>query len=321
MPRRLVDVLISERMVMTIILVNTIAMTAAGFYDEGTAERRIFDAIDYGCVIYFIIEVALKIRRLGWRAYRQDGWNRFDFIITLLCVPVLAEPFAHQSHLPLWIPVFRAGRLFRLFRVLRFIPDAAGLASGIIRSLKASVGVFLGLALVNLLFALTANFIFGDVVPEHFGDPAKSLYTIFQIFTLEGWNEYPTLIAARAGPEMALGAKVFFTLAVLIGGLLGLSLANAVFLDEMTLDNNRVVEEKVDRLALEIEALRHLLIERAHEDEGATAPETAAPETAAPETVAKAATPENQHTEQSIGLGATLTDGESTSRSDLGAIS
>lgn len=268
MSRRLVDLLISERMVMTIILVNTIAMTAAGFYDQGTPERRIFDAIDYACVIYFIIEVALKVRRVGWSAYRKDGWNRFDFIITLLCVPVLLEPFTHQSHLPLWIPVFRAGRLFRLFRVLRFIPDAAGLASGIIRSLKASVGVFLGLALVNLLFALTANFIFGDVVPEHFGDPAKSLYTIFQIFTLEGWNEYPTLIAARAGPDMALGAKIFFTLAVLVGGLLGLSLANAVFLDEMTLDNTRVVEEKVDRLALEIEALRDLLLERATAEGG-----------------------------------------------------
>ncbi|MEO1367977.1 MAG: ion transporter, partial [Acidobacteriota bacterium] len=149
--------------------------------------------------------------------------------------------------------------LFRLFRLLRFIPDADGLARGIGRSLKASVGVFLALALINLIFALAANMIFGDVVPEHFGDPLRSLYSIFQIFTLEGWNEYPTVIAERAGDGWALGARIFFVAAVLIGGVLGISLANAVFIDEMTLDNTRVLEEKVETLGEEVRQLRLLL--------------------------------------------------------------
>lgn len=251
---------------MGVILVNTFAMTVGGFFAESTAEYRFFHWIDYVCVLYYVLEVVLKVRRDGWSGYRESRWNRFDFVVTVLCLPALLEPWVDAVHVVAWLPVFRAGRLFRLLRLLRFIPDSAGLARGIKRALEASVGVFLALALVNLIFALSASFIFGEVDPEHFGDPARSLYTIFQIFTLEGWNEYPLRIEQRLkeqnmNPMWAHGARIFFATAVLVGGVLGFSLANAVFIDEMTLDNNRHLEVKVDELAAEIRQLRALLAE------------------------------------------------------------
>lgn len=43
---------------------------------------------------------------------------------------------------------------------------------------------------------------------------------------------------------------------VLIGGILGLSLANAVFVDEMTADNTKKAEEMIMELKEEIEKLR-----------------------------------------------------------------
>ena len=53
-------------------------------------------------------------------------------------------------------------------------------------------------------------------------------------------------------------AKVstYFIGSVLVMGIIGLSLANAIFIDEMTADNTDAVEEKVDRLHEEIRALR-----------------------------------------------------------------
>jgi voltage-gated sodium channel len=44
--------------------------------------------------------------------------------------------------------------------------------------------------------------------------------------------------------------------AVLIGGILGLSLANAVFVDEMMMDNTEILERKVDTLTEEVRRLR-----------------------------------------------------------------
>ena len=54
---------------------------------------------------------------------------------------------------------------------------------------------------------------------------------------------------------MATFARVYFVLAVSIGGLLGISLANAVFVDEMTLDNNDELEAKIDKLVAQVASL------------------------------------------------------------------
>lgn len=249
---------------MSVILLNTLVMTLGGFYPAGSREYFIVHAIDYLCVLYYIGEAAWKIHRLSWKGYRSFGWNRFDFLVTLLCLPVLLEPFTSGVHYLTWLPVFRAGRLFRLLRLLRFIPDSLGLAQGIVRALKASVGVFLALALVNLIFALSAHFIFGTIAPERFGDPAKAVYSIFQIFTLEGWNDFPELIEQKV-VDGGLNSgwihitRLFFGAAVLVGGILGFSMANAVFIDEMTLDNNRVLEQKVDVLTQEVRDLHRIL--------------------------------------------------------------
>ena len=266
--------MISERWVMSVILLNTAFMTLGGFYPLGSREHRIVDIVDYVCVIFFIVEAAWKIYRLGWKGYRESGWNRFDFIVTVLCLPALLAPFTNGSHYFTWLPVFRAGRLFRLFRLLRFIPDAVGLAKGIVRALKASVGVLLALGLINLIFALSAHFIFGEISPERFGDPAKAVYSIFQIFTLEGWNEFPEVIEGKIDEDnlhfMWLHiTRLFFMGAVLVGGILGFSIANAVFIDEMTLDNNQLLEQKVDALTQEVRELRSFLVAtRADRDTG-----------------------------------------------------
>ena len=49
---------------------------------------------------------------------------------------------------------------------------------------------------------------------------------------------------------------------VLIGGIFGMSLANAVFVDEMTMDNNQTLEAKIDKLQEEIAELKQLLEKR-----------------------------------------------------------
>ena len=51
-------------------------------------------------------------------------------------------------------------------------------------------------------------------------------------------------------------------IAVVIGGILGLSLANAVFVGEMMMDNTQLLEDKVDRLTDEVRALREELVGR-----------------------------------------------------------
>lgn len=248
--------LVTERIVTTSILLSTIAMIATGFTTPGSHAYYAWLGLDVACVTYFVVEAVLKMRIHGWDGYWSDPWNRFDLVIVAMSLPVLAAPFTDDTAAFVGVPVVRMARLFRLFRLLRFIPERARLGAGIVRALRASVGVFLAIALVNFIFAMGAYELFAHKAPALFGDPARASYSMFRIFTIEGWHEIPEAIAAATSPGWALFARVYFGVAVLLGGILGLSLGNAVFVDQMIADNNDVVEHDVEALTREIQGLR-----------------------------------------------------------------
>ena len=251
-----------------VILLNTVALLRVARLPAGSTGYEIWQAIDVAAVAYFVLEAVLKLRRDGVHGYFASGWNRFDFVVVVLAAPSLLAPWLDLEQLG-WVVVLRLGRLFRLFRLLRFIPDHEHLLDGVRRALKASVGVFLALLLANLILAIGGTLLFAELAPEYFGDPVLSLYTIFKVFTVEGWHEIPDLMAERAEhPGWAVGARLYFVVAVLVGGILGLSLANAVFVDEMMLDNTDELEERVAELTDEVRSLRRLIEDGAGAGEG-----------------------------------------------------
>lgn len=252
----------------SVVLVDALALTAMSFTDaehvglHHLAEPveamvyRIAALIDLFCVVYFVAETSLKIGSFGWRRYWARGWNRFDFCVVMASIPVIVAPLMSIDELGV-LMALRLGRLFRLFRLMHFIPNRAHLWLGVKRALKASVGIFLALLIINLVFSLGATQLFGRIAPEHFGNPALSTYSLFRVFTVEGWYEIPDAIAGRA-PHAAIGilARIYFMGAVLVGGIFGVALANAVFVDEMTVDNNDDLKRKIDTLVGEVRALR-----------------------------------------------------------------
>ncbi len=252
---RLARWLVSEPLVVGSIVLGTVAMFALGFTQPGTSAHTYWLALDVLVVGYFVAEQLLKIRVNGRTTYWATRWNRFDLIVTILSLPVLAAPFAETDAF-VGVPVLRLARLFRLFRLLRFVPDHAHLARGVKRAVRASVGVFLGIAIINFIFAMGAQILFGHAAPELFGDPARACYSMFRIFTIEGWHEIPDAIARHTSEAWAVVARVYFGVAVLVGGILGLSLGNAVFVDQMTADNNDEVERDVLEMTREVRLLR-----------------------------------------------------------------
>jgi len=107
---------------------------------------------------------------------------------------MLLSPWIDVQDLSM-ILVLRSGRLLRSFRLLRFVPDADRLWSGARRGLKASLGVLLALGLYNFALGLCACYFFGELSEEHFGNPLISVYSIFKVFTVEGWYDIPDTIA------------------------------------------------------------------------------------------------------------------------------
>ena len=247
--------LVDERLVVGVILLNAAALFL-GDYGPRTAPDSFWFAVDYACVVYFVIETGIKLWLADVRGYFKTNWNRFDFVIVLVSCPVLVAPFL-DLYLLSSLTSLRLLRLFRLFRLFRFIPGRDQMAEGIKRSLKASIGVMLGVMLVNVILALGAVVLFGqDPNDPYFGTPWRAVYSMFQVFTVEGWYEIPEHIAANSTATWGAFARIYFVLAVFGGGILGLSLVNAVFVDQMTADNNDPLQIRVERMTEELSELR-----------------------------------------------------------------
>ena len=76
----------------------------------------------------------------------------------------------------------------------------------------------------------------GQPLPDSL-EASKSLNTIFSVFTVENWAAAPA--ASLLGqPWLYYGVNSFVILVLVIGGFISLSLANAIFVDEMASDNN-----------------------------------------------------------------------------------
>ncbi|MFQ5631126.1 MAG: ion transporter [bacterium] len=250
--------IIRERTVVSVIILYAISLFIDGFpaaHEFSIMHKHFLYWIEYICTIYFVIEAALKILASGFHGYWRVAWNKFDFIIVLVSLPSLLEPIDAISGFQM-VLVLRLARLFRLFKLLRFIPHGPKIWSGVKRALQASVGVFLALMMLNLLLAMGATILFGHEAPQYFGNPMLSIYTLFKIFTVEGWHEIPDALTKETGSSLwAFAVRGYFVICVLVGGILGLSLANAVFVDEMTADNTVKVENMVERLENDIKQL------------------------------------------------------------------
>ncbi|PPK88267.1 voltage-gated sodium channel [Neolewinella xylanilytica] len=245
---------LNERAILLAVILNSLVIFALYFPSQRDDPWLL--GLDYFFILFFLMEVVVKLAVLKPRPYFSNPWNRFDFFIIVGSLPVLFLAFFDVPDTTILI-LLRLFRLVRLVRFLRFIPNVEQVMQGLGRALKSSVLVLAALFFLNLLLAMVTCHFYADTAPRYFGDPLVSFYSIFQMFTLEGWNEIPDAITPNSASPWRVGmTRLYFGSVVLLGGIFGIGLANAIFVDEMTMDNNRELERKVDALTEEIRALR-----------------------------------------------------------------
>lgn len=253
---RFVKFLISEPTVMFVISLNGLALFFDAFPALHSATKGFLGGLDYCCIVFFLVETCLKIAVNDYDEYWDSNWNRFDFFVVLFSLPALLAPIFYVKMFAA-VPVLRLSRLFRFFKLMRFIPEGPRIWMGVQRALKASVAIFLALLLLIVILGMGAQMIFGEIVPEYFGNPLISCYNMFRLFTLENWSNIPDAIAANSRSVVwEVFGRVYVMLAVFVGGILGLSIANAIFVDEMTADNTDRVESMVEVLRAELNSFR-----------------------------------------------------------------
>lgn len=251
-PRQL---FLSENFITTMVVVNVVVLFAAGFGEGAT----LFSYVDDLFTVLFIVEALVKIHEWGWRGYWARRWNRIDLLLLLLSLPSLvlvAASSAIGSNVVLSLRIFR---LFKMFRLLEFVPHVDQLLTGVKLACKASFIVTIAIGVLLLIFSIFTTYLFGGLAPEAFGNPGICLYSMYRLFTVEGWYDLPELIAESSSPLVGTLARVYFSVLVFGGGIIGMSLINSLFVDAMASDDNAKLNDELRNISERLERIEELL--------------------------------------------------------------
>jgi len=246
---------LNDRFILSLILLNAVIIFVGGF---GLAPQQQFliNVIDSVITTMFIAELLTKTNKFGIRGYLSSGWNVFDCILILISLPSLIIFLFGIEFIDLsFILVFRVLRIFKTFRFFKFIPGIEQLLSGVQRALKASVFILIGFVVYIFVIGVLSFSLFKNISPEYFNNPITSLYSIFKVFTVEGWFIIPEELCVNLPQTETLFIHLYFIFILLTGGIFGLSLVNSIFVDAMVSDNNDSLEAKVDELNAKIDKL------------------------------------------------------------------
>ncbi|MEJ8472460.1 ion transporter [Roseibium algae] len=125
----------------------------------------------------FVIEIALRLYAHGLE-FLKDPWGIFDFSIVAIAMMPASGAFA----------VLRSLRILRVLRLISVVPSLRRVIGGLVSALPGMASIVVLMALVFYVFGVMATKLFGAAFPEWFGDLGRSLYTLFQIMTLESWS-------------------------------------------------------------------------------------------------------------------------------------
>lgn len=246
---------LNDRFIFSVILINSCVIYAqvAGYCST------LVNTLDVLCLLIFTVEMVVKHAEYGVRGYWADGWNRLDGTLVILSIPSLIELFVplHSMNLS-FLLILRLLRILRFFRVLHFFPNFSKVVAGFRNAMRDSYAILLSFAVIIVIFGLINCSLFRDADPEHFQTPLRSIYAVFQICTVEGWYEIPNTVAAYYGTTSVAAefVRVYFCLQLILGGIIGMSFINSIFVDAMVADNNDDVLKKLEEIQQTLDELK-----------------------------------------------------------------
>lgn len=166
-----------QHFVVAVILVNAVIL---GLETSPAIMARwgtLLLALDKLCLAVFVLELVIKMQAYRGRFWRS-GWNVFDFLV----VGVALVPGAGA-----WA-VLRSLRVLRVLRLLTVIPSLRKVVAAFLHSIPGLAGVVAVMAIFFYTAGVLATRLFGEAYPDWFGSLGKSLYTLFQVMTLESWS-------------------------------------------------------------------------------------------------------------------------------------
>lgn len=170
-----------ELFVVSIIIFSAVVI-GIKTYDIPPLVNDVVLALDWLITLIFLVEITIRfIGEPRKRDFFKSGWNLFDTVIVLVSlIPIDNSDMAI------------AGRLIRIFRVLRMvsiIPELRLLLNSLLKALPQLSYVMMLMFIIFYIYAAVGSTFFASVNETLWGDIAVSMLTLFRVMTFEDWTD------------------------------------------------------------------------------------------------------------------------------------
>lgn len=234
-----------QRSIIVLIVLNAIVLGLETSPAVTAAWGPQLHAIDNAMLAVFVVELLLRLfAHRG--AFFRDPWSVFDLVIVAIALVPASGPLA----------VLRALRVLRVLRLVSASKSMRGVVGALLGALPGMGSIAALLALVLYVAAVMATKLFGAISPDYFGSLGGSLFTLFQIMTMEGWADIARDIMAQAP-----FAWIFFLVFILVSTFTVLNLFIAVVVNAMQEQVADELREEEGAHAAAAQAERQLLLD------------------------------------------------------------
>lgn len=234
--RRIVESALFQRFVITVIVINAVTLGLETVPAAMETAGPVLKVLDKTALTIFVIELAMKL--IVYRlSFFKNAWNIFDFVI----VGVTLLPAGEG------VSVLRALRVLRVLRLISIVPSMRLVVQALARAIPGMGSVVALLVLVFYVASVMATKLFGEAFPDWFGDIGLSLYSLFQIMTLESWS----MGIVRPVMTVFPYAWMFFVTFILLTTFAVLNLFIAIIVDAMNKEHLAMEEETRGSLGLD----------------------------------------------------------------------
>ncbi|KAL7890346.1 hypothetical protein AOLI_G00026040 [Acnodon oligacanthus] len=231
-----------DHFIMLVVLFDTSTLMAQTFQGVTVRTGWCLSAVDSCLLVFYVTEAVFKILVQG-RTYFRNPWNDLDFFIVFmslleftLSLVQSAGGFGsrHASTQFRVLKTLKGARVFRALRLLKAIRFFKGLQAILLtclESFRSMSSIIVLMFLFLFIFTVIFREMFNESDPEHFGNIFRTIFTLFQILTLDDWS----LIYMTSRDNGAPHIIYFLSLYILVELFTFLNLFIAVLVDNFQL--------------------------------------------------------------------------------------
>ncbi|XP_060125829.1 cation channel sperm-associated protein 1-like [Zootoca vivipara] len=229
---------IFDFLICSVVAINCIILVAQTFAVVEIRGEWFFAAMDPAFLSIYVFEAVLKLIALGFDYFR-DPWNDIDFFIMCITVvdfllPLLLTNRIGRSGNSLSIfrvlkicKAVRAIRAIRFLLTFRMMENLQDVASTFVLSSQAIGAIILLMFSFLFMSSVVLRDMFNEADEKHFGDLFNTIFTLFQLFTLDDWS----LIYLKCQEAGSWYIIIFLIIYILVEYFLLLNLVIAVLVD------------------------------------------------------------------------------------------